>query len=229
MAGKIRVQYGTADETLRSDDALTRPLRYTVESTGSLGDQQTPHHHASVIDPLITAFARRPDVTGGLAEQRAALVANRTDGLPGRSPMVTPLDGPIADRIEAYLRKNYAYTLDLTAVDRVRGRDPMVAFLYDFKRGHCEYFRRRHDPALPEPRHAGPAGRRVQVRRLQQLRPLLHDPPEPGPRLVRGPHGPRVGPLRPDRRHRLRRPPPRAPGSGPRTCSTSWSTPGSGP
>src|SRR5439155_17000323 len=58
-----------------------------------------------------------------------------------------PLDGPtdfdeaIARNIERYLQQNFTYTLDLSEARRLtRDEDPIVAFLYDFKRGHCEYF-----------------------------------------------------------------------------------------
>ena len=138
-ARKLRViRYGAADGTLRADDALTKPIQYAVESTGSLGDADPPPHQASVIDPAIAAFARRTDVTGGLAADRGRLAAARPGGT--SAPFVSPLDRQIADRIEQYLKLNYKYTLDLTNTDRIEGRDPMVAFLTDFKRGHCEYF-----------------------------------------------------------------------------------------
>jgi hypothetical protein len=52
----------------------------------------------------------------------------------------SPLDDEIATTIENHLRSTFAYTLDLTDAKRIEGQDPMVAFLYDLKRGHCEYF-----------------------------------------------------------------------------------------
>jgi hypothetical protein len=42
--------------------------------------------------------------------------------------------------MERYLQQNFEYTLDLTDAKRIEGQDPMVSFLYDLKRGHCEYF-----------------------------------------------------------------------------------------
>jgi protein-glutamine gamma-glutamyltransferase len=42
-----------------------------------------------------------------------------------------------AAAIESYLRSNFAYTLQLP---RVLPRDPLANFLFDRKRGHCEYF-----------------------------------------------------------------------------------------
>ncbi len=51
------------------------------------------------------------------------------------------LDVQIATNIESYLKKNYSYTLDLTDVQSLNsGRDPLLMFLTDFKKGHCEYF-----------------------------------------------------------------------------------------
>ena len=41
-----------------------------------------------------------------------------------------------ARAIEAYLRDNYGYTLDLKA----GGRDPLADFLFNVREGHCEYF-----------------------------------------------------------------------------------------
>jgi protein-glutamine gamma-glutamyltransferase len=47
----------------------------------------------------------------------------------------TPLEK--AARVEAYLRRNYKYTLTLTWDP---GREPLSAFLFRAKSGHCEYF-----------------------------------------------------------------------------------------
>lgn len=87
----------------------------------------------SSIDPQIEAFARLPEVSGQddsgpLAERRAF------DAAPSE------LDLLIANGMQNYLRQKFEYTLDLTDARRLEDRDPMVAFLYDFKRGHCEYF-----------------------------------------------------------------------------------------
>jgi transglutaminase-like putative cysteine protease len=51
------------------------------------------------------------------------------------------LDDAIATNIERHLRSTFEYTLDLTDAKHImKGQDPLVAFLYDLKRGHCEYF-----------------------------------------------------------------------------------------
>ncbi len=49
-------------------------------------------------------------------------------------------DHQIAANIEHEFRTNFAYTLDLTNLGPLHDRDPMAAFLTDFKKGHCEYF-----------------------------------------------------------------------------------------
>jgi transglutaminase-like putative cysteine protease len=134
---KVHLDYNDADETIRASDELTAPIRYSVDSTGDLGNEPPPPAtRSSVIDPAIRTFAVRPELTGGLGRQRMDEAAARADKGAG---YVSPLDEQIAARIEAYLRRNYAYTLDLTTV-QMHGRDPMAAFLTDFKKGHCEYF-----------------------------------------------------------------------------------------
>jgi transglutaminase-like putative cysteine protease len=125
------------DETLRVSDPLGQPIRYVVESTGSLGDTPTRDHDPSQIDQRIAEFARRPEVTGGLAGQRLAMAPA---GAENGQPYVTPLDAQLASNMERYLRQHYRYTLDLTDSDIVKLGDPLVGFLTDFKKGHCEYF-----------------------------------------------------------------------------------------
>lgn len=143
------VYFAGWDEALRSSDRILQPIQYEVVSTGVItasprpqqlfrdrGDRgffgsspppSLPHH--SVIDPKIDEYARRPEVAGPELAKRKAPAGE-----------ASPLDQAIADNIEAHLRSTFAYTLDLTDAKRIEGQDPMVAFLYDLKRGHCEYF-----------------------------------------------------------------------------------------
>ena len=90
---------------------------------------------ASVIDPMIEQFARRPEVSG--TDPAGPLIARRP-----KDAYVTPLDEQIARNVEHHLKSggDFSYTLDLRDADRIGDRDPIVAFLYDMKRGHCEYF-----------------------------------------------------------------------------------------
>jgi transglutaminase-like putative cysteine protease len=127
---------------------ISRPSRY-----GGQGVAPTTRP-ASSIDPLIDAYVRRPEVGGvgpgnvplvqlrdqELQAQAAALAA--TGEIPEESPFKPPTkyDQTIARNIERHLRSTFTYTLDLTDTPRAKDTDPMVAFLYDLKRGHCEYF-----------------------------------------------------------------------------------------
>ena len=64
------------------------------------------------LDPRITQLATEITKTGKSTFERASLV-------------------------EGYLKRNYRYTLNLTWAP---GRQPLSTFLFDAKRGHCEYF-----------------------------------------------------------------------------------------
>lgn len=146
-----RPRYSPNDEVMQSAEVVTQRIDYTVWSTGRVvvappdpdrptaepDDQDAqgfPVKDVSHIDKAIEDFARRPEVSGVDAD--GPLAARRK-----KSVTVDPLDPIIADNICNYLRKNFTYTLDLTDAAKIGDReDPLVAFLYDFKRGHCEYF-----------------------------------------------------------------------------------------
>jgi hypothetical protein len=91
-------------------------------------------HFPGAIDSRIHELAMRPEVSGTNA--LGPLAAQRSTEL----DHIDPLDELIASNIANYLRTHYQYTLDLTDFAKVRGKDRIVTFLYDLKRGHCEYF-----------------------------------------------------------------------------------------
>jgi transglutaminase-like putative cysteine protease len=147
-----RVIYSPDDHTILAAEPLMQRISYEVVSDDQMFDYgPTPPRPAildrdtgddrpspavltqSVIDARIEQLARQPDVSG--SDERGLLAERRTP-----SARVTPVDLDIAANIERYLRSNFLYTLDLTDATRAAGEDPMVAFLLDFKRGHCEYF-----------------------------------------------------------------------------------------
>jgi protein-glutamine gamma-glutamyltransferase len=111
-------------------------MGYKVKSSGVLPD--APDRTGALrswIDPLVRAYGRRPEVSGVDAGGRS-LAALR--GTPDAPP---DIDHRIAEAITRHLKSNFQYTLDLTPErDEFAGRDPIVAFLYTVKRGHCEYF-----------------------------------------------------------------------------------------
>lgn len=132
-------RYVGSDEVLQSAEVLNRKIRYEVMSSGELtsvpaaGDDyfQTIRSH---IHPDVEPIARSLAVSGA-DEANRPLAPQRPKG-----EFVTDVDIAIARNIEKYLRDNFTYTLDLTDAAKVGDRDPLVAFLTDFKRGHCEYF-----------------------------------------------------------------------------------------
>lgn len=146
------LRYSPGDLVLQTRDPIYNTIEYEAISTGivpatakSSGRRQPSQRrrwmdqsdfaHApthSSIDPRIAQMARRAEVCG--SDAQGSLADQR------KGPAPDPLDARIASNIEQYLQKNYAYTLDLTDARKVLDKDPMVAFLYDFKKGHCEYF-----------------------------------------------------------------------------------------
>jgi protein-glutamine gamma-glutamyltransferase len=146
-----RPRYFPADQVLQSTEVLNQRIQYTVESTGHvlepIPDEDAPSTEeydpaappypppmVSFYSKPIEDFARRPEVSG--SDARGPLAAQRK-----KTDKVNPLDPMIAQNICTYLQRNFTYTLDLSDAAKIgEDRDPLVAFLYDFKRGHCEYF-----------------------------------------------------------------------------------------
>lgn len=148
----IRVRYSFDDATLEVIEParINDNVEYQVQATGQLPPQdpdllltqQMVSRRAASINSQVRELAMRPQVSGSSAE--GSLAALRPQALQkdstGAVLPVSKYDEQIAVNIEHYLRTNYTYDLDLTDTRRIEGRDPIVAFLYDFKRGHCEYF-----------------------------------------------------------------------------------------
>ena len=154
----ISYSYSPRDGELRNTsipehDRRPTETRYRVVSTDVL--PPAPPYvlsgtNVASISPEIRQFALRPEVCGSdekgsLAAQRLARFQKGADVAPAQADglemaAADELDETIATNIATYLRNNFAYTLDLTDTRMIEGRDPMVGFLYDFKKGHCEYF-----------------------------------------------------------------------------------------
>ena len=148
----MRVRYYFDDATIEASDPnrISDNLEYQVQATGEL-PQQDPtllptqemvSGRIKSIDPQVLQLAMQPEVSG--SSPQGALSALRATALQkdstGAVIPVSKFDEKIADNIQHYLRTHYVYDLDLTDTRKIEGRDPIVAFLYDFKRGHCEYF-----------------------------------------------------------------------------------------
>jgi protein-glutamine gamma-glutamyltransferase len=156
-ARNLRVTVSHDDQTLSLEQPLMTPLDYSVVSTNELlpiedrlpGNPSAPRSvltdlvswmrsPASVgIDPRIREYAVRPEVIG---QDDAGMPLHQKLNTNGRPNEIT---GVIARNIEQHLRREFSYTLDLSGEKRVdddANRDPMVWFLYDVRKGHCQYF-----------------------------------------------------------------------------------------
>jgi transglutaminase-like putative cysteine protease len=134
-AHEMRIRFSPSDGVLETETPALQPVTYTVRSAGELPDTLPVGRGfftRSVIDPAIAAYARKTSVTGvdaaGTPLAEYPIAGNHA------------YDHQIAANIEHELRTNFAYTLDLTNFGSLGDRDPMAAFLTDFKKGHCEYF-----------------------------------------------------------------------------------------
>ncbi|MFT3787952.1 MAG: transglutaminaseTgpA domain-containing protein [Tepidisphaeraceae bacterium] len=153
----LRLTFNEAEQVLSVVDGFTPSIRYTVTSTdtikrllGRMGGGRygggSPEEWLadraylgdSTIDPEVARIARRPEVSGVGDDGKPLYtkVVHVAD-----QGMARPINGEIATHIENYLKTQFSYTLDLTDVRRVDDkRDPLVGFLTDWKRGHCEFF-----------------------------------------------------------------------------------------
>lgn len=78
---QFEVRYSPIDESIQTVEPLTQPIDYEVVSSGSVGNETPlPNRERSRIDPQIAAYARRPEVSGGLADARLALNAFQPAG-----------------------------------------------------------------------------------------------------------------------------------------------------
>ena len=126
---------------------IDAPLRFLlVDSSGSL---HNPQHLAAPFGYGVVADLDLPSP----AELRAAPAVDPQGleiadlGLPHLDPRIGALARQVTagavnnyDRalaVESYLREHYEYTLDLP---RVEPADPVAGFLFDARRGNCEYF-----------------------------------------------------------------------------------------
>lgn len=138
----------------RTPDYEERIARYRAQGRPR---SDYPPFRRSVIDPQIAEYVQKPEVSGRgagdvpLIELREKYLATERARLTDEAKKtgqeydeiiapITPYDEAIALNIEKHLRTTFSYTLDLTDTQRPKDQDPMVAFLYNYKRGHCEYF-----------------------------------------------------------------------------------------
>lgn len=154
---EARLKFNSLDQVIQLNDHLTGELPYVVISTGEIGPNP-PTEKQTLADGFLPEVLRQryrqpsaevvrrypvparikdfaiqddvagTDANGNLAQQRLA------------TKVLSPLDELLANNFETYLKQQFLYTLDLTDARRIADQDPIEQFLYDFKRGHCEYF-----------------------------------------------------------------------------------------
>jgi transglutaminase-like putative cysteine protease len=126
---------------------IDAPIRFLlVDSAGSLHNPQhlaTPFGYGVVADLDQPSPAELRDASGADPEG----LADADLGLPHLDPRIGVLARQVtagaatnydrARALETYLREHYAYTLDLPAV---KPADPVAGFLFEARRGNCEYF-----------------------------------------------------------------------------------------
>jgi transglutaminase-like putative cysteine protease len=149
--GRVRMFHD--DESLSTVDMLTQRLEYEVIARNAsiepnpiermisgitranlFNPAPSAEQHKSDVSPRIAEYARRPEVSGTDAQGRP-LATLRPAHI-----FVSDLDEQIASSIEKHLHTNFSYTLNLTNEKMDDTRDPNEMFLYDWKKGHCEYF-----------------------------------------------------------------------------------------
>jgi transglutaminase-like putative cysteine protease len=115
----------TSPGTFRRRFERSASVVYQARSFLSSSDGAPESEPADWSEPARSIYLQLPPV-----DARVVLLArNITRGLTS--------DFARARAIERYLPEHYAYTLDLPAK---QPRDPIAYFLFDRKRGHCEYF-----------------------------------------------------------------------------------------
>lgn len=122
------------DGSLHASRPLREKIEYSVVSSGlSWAGVRTRRANVRA-DDAIDRYARRPDVSG--SDGSGPLAGRR----PFDNPGPYPLDKDIATHIAAHLHSTFVYTLDVGETAPSGVKDPLIDFLYQTKRGNCEYF-----------------------------------------------------------------------------------------
>jgi transglutaminase-like putative cysteine protease len=125
-------------------DQKLRTLFTDGESAGSYRVKVAPDAGPATLVALSGGAASAGSSQRYLHPRVAVLAADLIQGagLPLRAPANYPERGQYFARaarvFETYLQSNFEYTLDLHDVE-IDG-DPIAGFLFDFRRGHCQFF-----------------------------------------------------------------------------------------
>lgn len=122
--GFLQRDSGGSIHTLRHD---TRKIRYRAVSDITAPDPDLiPSRPGPLPEPIGKTCLQLPAL-----DARIAVLARKATGAASH-----PYDKALS--LERYLRTSYEYSLELKGSPRTR--DPLAAFLFDIRKGHCEYF-----------------------------------------------------------------------------------------
>jgi hypothetical protein len=113
-------------ESLYTEPHYQRKLRYTAVSDPIRPDPANISDLAPIPPEILSSYLQLPPEDpriGDLARKISAVARNRYAK---------------AQAVEQYLRSHYTYSLVLSGPPN--SKDPLATFLFDVRRGHCEYF-----------------------------------------------------------------------------------------
>jgi Transglutaminase-like superfamily/TgpA N-terminal domain/Domain of unknown function (DUF4129) len=127
LFGRLQGLEIDSDDSLYLRFPVARRLQYEVLSEiPDRGPMPASLNEPDKMNPDISRYLQLPNELDPQITKLAADITGK-----GKSTLEK------AALVEAYLKRNYKYTLDLTWAP---GPDPVSTFLFDAKSGHCEYF-----------------------------------------------------------------------------------------
>jgi protein-glutamine gamma-glutamyltransferase len=134
IPGRYRAIQRDLDGDLYYEQLDEIAFRYTAESTRTATETLPPTLSAAAYSRLMETFEKR---AGDRFRQMPAELDDRVlrlaQSIAGQASTVSEA----VSQVETYLKSNYSYTLNLGRDERMA---PLEDFLFNQKRGHCEYF-----------------------------------------------------------------------------------------
>ncbi len=150
---EVVVRYFPLDDTIQLQKILAEPLHYELICSGQNNSSTdvVANPVAGVFDALQVASGLKKNLASSVAVTAAAVdprihdyamtVVGKRAERRHAGAIIDPVDPELAQAIEQHLRSKFQYTTDLTDVPAIApGDNPIVPFLYEFKRGHCSFF-----------------------------------------------------------------------------------------
>jgi transglutaminase-like putative cysteine protease len=141
------LSFSPQDQLLSARQPISGSIQYVVESADPAQDMTQPYlshwGHAAgaaltTLDFNWTAYARKPVVDDPRVRRLTESIMKAQGLTRDRAAESDPADPAIAQAVERYLQSNLNYSLDLP--EMAADVEPIGAFLFEYRRGHCEYF-----------------------------------------------------------------------------------------